>query len=92
MVGYLEMKKISLVGGFQKEVAPSLVPITVSKNAMNVDLTNVYSYALGKNRAPYYTTKEMASAINGDNLITDFLLKIPLYKTFLAAKNNFAIV
>ena len=74
--------------GFQKEVAPSLVPITVSKNAMNVDLTNVYSYALGKNRAPYYTTKEMASAINGDNLITDFLLKIPLYKTFLAAKTT----
>ena len=74
--------------GFQKEVAPSLVPITVSKNAMNVDLTNVYSYAIGKNRAPYYTTKEMASAINGDNLITDFLLKIPLYKTFLAAKTT----
>ena len=74
--------------GFQKEVAPKLFPITVSKNAMNVDLTNVYSYALGKNRAPYYTTKEMASAINGDNLITDFLLKMTLYKTFLAAKTT----
>ena len=74
--------------GFQKEVAPSLVPITVSKNRMNVDLTDVYSYKIGKARAPYYTTKEIAQAINGDNLVTDFLLKMPIYKMYLAAKTT----
>jgi hypothetical protein len=74
--------------GFQKEVAPSLVPITVSKNRMNVDLTDVYSYKIGKARAPYYTTKEIAQAINGDNLVTDFLLKMPVYKMYLAAKTT----
>jgi hypothetical protein len=74
--------------GFQKEVAPSLVPITVSKNRMNVDLTDVYSYKIGKARAPYYTTKEIAQAMNGDNLVTDFLLKIPMYKAYLAAKTT----
>jgi hypothetical protein len=74
--------------GFQKEVAPSLVPITVSKNRMNVDLTDVYSYKIGKAKAPYYTTKEIAQAINGDNLVTDFLLKMPIYKMYLAAKTT----
>ena len=74
--------------GFQQEVAPSLVPITMSKNRMNVDLTNVYSYKIGKTRAPYLTTKEIAQGMNGDNLVTDVLLKIPLYKAYLAAKTT----
>src|SRR6056300_228554 len=74
--------------GFQKEVAPSLVPITVSKNRMNVDLTDIYSYKIGKARTPYYTTKEIAQGMNGDNLVTDFLLKIPMYKAYLAAKTT----
>src|SRR5210317_857666 len=74
--------------GFQKEVAPSLVPITVSKNRMNVDLTDIYSYKIGKAKAPYLTTKEIAQAMNGDNLVTDFLLKIPMYKAYLAAKTT----
>ena len=71
---------------FQEETATSLVPIRVSKNPMNVDLTDIYTYKAGKNRVPYLTTREMASALNGDTLITDFLLKIPLYKSYLAAK------
>ena len=74
--------------GFQQEVAPSLVPITISKNRMNVDLTDIYSYKIGKARAPYLTTKEIAQAMNGDNLVTDFLLKIPMYKAYLAAKTT----
>jgi len=76
--------------GFQAEAAPALVPIRVSKNPMNLDLTDVYTYATGKggSRAPYLTTKDMAQAINGDTLITDFLLEIPLYKSFLAAKTS----
>ena len=76
--------------GFQAEAAPALVPIRVSKNPMNVDLTDVYTYRTGKgvSRANYLTTKEMAQAINGDTLITDYLLEIPFYKSFLAAKTS----
>ena len=72
--------------GIQKEAARALVPVQIAKNRMNVDLSDVWSYSVGKNRSPYYVTREMAGALNGDALITDALLKIPLYKTYLAGK------
>ena len=74
--------------GIQQTAAKALVPIKVSKNNLNIDLTDIYSYASGKGdkRLPYWTTPELASAISGDNLFTDVLLKLPLFKSWLAAK------
>jgi len=74
--------------GIQQSTAKALVPIRVSKNNLNIDLTDIYSYASGKGdkKLPYWTTPELASAISGDNLFTDVLLKLPLFKSWLAAK------
>ena len=72
--------------GIQKDAARTLVPVQIAKNRMNVDVSDIWSYKAGKNRRPYYVTSEMAGALNGDQLVTDLLLKIPFYKTFLAGK------
>lgn len=74
--------------GIQQSAARALVPIKVAKNNLNIDLTDVYTYGVGKGdkRLPYYTTPELAAAISGDNLITDALLKIPGVKLLLAVK------
>jgi len=72
--------------GIQKEAARSLVPVQIAKNRMNVDVSDIWTYKSGRNRLPYYTTPEMAAALNGEQLITDLLLKIPPYKAFLAGK------
>ena len=74
--------------GIQQNAARFLTPIKVTKNNLNVDLTDVYTYTVGKNnkRLPYYTTPELAAAISGDNLITDALLKFGPIKFLLAAK------
>ena len=72
--------------GIQKETARALVPVEIAKNRMNVDVSDIWSYKSGRQRLPYYTTPEMAAGLNGEQLVTDLLLKIPLYKTFLAGK------
>ena len=74
--------------GIQQTAAKALVPIRVSKNNLNIDLTDIYSYASGRGdkKLPYYTTPELASAISGDTLFTDILLKLPLVKSLLAVK------
>lgn len=74
--------------GIQQNAARFLTPIKVAKNNLNVDLTDIYTYTVGKSdkRLPYYTTPELAAAISGDNLITDALLKVPGVKLLLGLK------
>ena len=87
--GYIFRSQKEFNKMFPGDSATTLVPIRIKKNPLNIDMTDIYTYrnAAG-NKVPYYTTKEMAEGIVGDSLITDHLLRIPFYKSYLAAKTT----
>jgi len=73
------------IEGVQKYVAKSLVPIQTIARTSNIDIAKIYTKGKKSN---YFTTPEIANGIASDALITDKLLQIPLYKSFLAAKTT----
>ena len=87
------LKEIARLTGSQ------LIKIKPNKTASYLNMDDIYSYTTktikqnkaGKNittteTKSYYTLPEIAQGITSDALMTDGLLKSPIYKAFLAAK------
>ena len=55
---------------------------------LQIDLSKMYTYKVGKETRQYLTTPEIAAELMGDALGTDFLLNSTAYKSFLAAKTT----
>ena len=69
-------------------VTRKLIPIDTGAVPLQIDLSKMYTYRVGKETRQYLTTPEIAAELMGDALGTDFLLNSTLYKSFLAAKTT----
>jgi hypothetical protein len=69
-------------------VTRKLMPIDTGAVPLQIDLSKMYTYRVGKETRQYLTTPEIAAELMGDALGTDFLLNSTAYKSFLAAKTT----
>jgi len=75
------------IKGVQEWVAKSLVPIEKIARTSNIDIAKIYTPSAAKKAGNYWTTPEIAAALEQDALWTDKLLQVGWYKPIIAAKN-----
>ena len=76
------------IKGVQEWVAKSLVPIEKIARTSNIDIAKIYTPSAAKKAGNYWTTPEIAAALEQDALWTDKLLQVGWYKPIIAAKTT----